>query len=568
MEPDLCDLLSAWLGSEIEPARREALLERLRRDGGFRRAFVAEIWMHGMVKTVQSPEPRWLGLEDELGWSAAESSPGETLEDRIVGQLDDRPRTGLRRFRRWRWAAAAAAALLAAFLLSTRWTRGPRVGPVPAVQVYPRVDTLTGLAMIIKLDRVQWTPTGDPHPSEGDVVAAGHLRFQSGRIVLSMLTGVVLFVEGPADVELVSDDKVLCHQGKMRVRVPNGIENFVASGPGSAVIDLGTEFDMNVGPGGKAFTRVVKGRVEAAVTSADGIPQRTRLVRESEAFEIDPQAGQITASKGPVVYTTPSNLSTPPLVLDADYSAAILRSRPACYWRFESLSDGAIPNEVSGGPPLRVTGPIRLADASAGNRCAVFLSVEERQDLEMEGLWQPTWRPGFAVELWCVSESISHTTMASMSASHDSNNHLFLLELTSRNGLHKPASVRLLHRWPPGGAGGDNVYSRDPYLPYRWHHIVGQINGEKMELFVDGDPLPSLSIKPEHGDMPCRFLLGRLTTRPGSGISIDRPLVGRLDEVALYERPLTLEEIRTHHRQGTGQPRVLNRGTEPPLRTP
>jgi hypothetical protein len=399
-------------------------------------------------------------------------------------------------------------------------------------------------------------PTGDPHPSEGDVVAAGHLRFQSGRIVVSMLTGVVLFVEGPADVELVSDDKVLCHQGKMRVRVPNGIENFVASGPRSAVIDLGTEFDMNVGPGGKSFTRVIKGRVEAAVTSADGIPLRTRLVRESEAFEIDPNAEQITAAKEPVRFTTPSNLSIPPLVLDAGYPTAILQSRPACYWRFESLSDGAIPNEVSGGPRLRVIGPIRLADTSDGNRCAEFRSVEDRQDLEMEELWRPTWSPGFAVELWCVSESISHATLASMFAEQDPNNHVFLMELTSRNGLHKPASVRLLHRWPPGWAGGDNVYSHDPYLPYRWQHLVGQIKGDQMELFVDAEPLPPLSIKPEHGDLPCRFLLGRLTTRPGSGISIDRPLVGRLDEVALYDRPLTLEEIRTHHRLGTRKARA------------
>jgi hypothetical protein len=49
--------------------------------------------------------------------------------------------------------------------------------------------------MVIKLDGVTYELTGEPHPSDGDVLAAGRLRFLSGRATLSMLTGVVLDVE-------------------------------------------------------------------------------------------------------------------------------------------------------------------------------------------------------------------------------------------------------------------------------------------------------------------------------------------------------------------------------------
>ena len=31
---------------------------------------------------------------------------------------------------------------------------------------------------------------------------------------------------------------------------------------------------------------------------------------------------------------------------------------------------------------------------------------------------------------------------------------------------------------------------------------------------------------------------------------MDRPFVGLMDEVALYDRPLTIEEIQQHHRLG------------------
>jgi hypothetical protein len=560
MDDDLRDLLSAWLGGAVEPARRDDLLERLGRDEAFRRAFVAEAWMLGKLKAVQSPESRWLRLEDELGWGAAESSAGEVLEDRILDQLQSQALVPRSRRRRWRLAAVFLLPLvlvlvlvLVAVLAPSFWLRRPRPAPAPEVPPYPRIDTLDGLGLVIKLDRVRWEPTGEPHPSEGDVVAAGHLRFQSGRIVLSMLTGVVLFVEGPADLELVSDARVVCHHGRVRVRAPGWAERLVVSGPGSAVVDQGTEFGLNIAPGGTSRTRVFQGRVEAAVTGADGVPQRTLIVKESQAFEIDPRAGRIEPIVGPDDFLAPPKLAAAPLALDDEYPAAIRRSRPWGYWRFESLSDGAVPNEVPGRPPLRVIGPIRLADAASGNRCAELRAVDERQDLELERPWPPPWRPGFAVELWCAPEAVAHATLVSIAAAVDTNNHVFLLELTSRNGLHKPAAVRLLHRWPPGGTGGDNVYARDPYVPYRWHHVVGQFQVDRMELFVDGEPGPTLSIDPAHGDMAAQFLLGRLTTRAGSGISYDRPFVGRLDEVALYDHPLTVEEIRAHHRRGAGR---------------
>src|SRR5439155_5472224 len=64
MDPDLRDLLAAWLGGD-DPGedRRAALLERLGADPAFRQAFVDEIRMLGMLKAVKSAEPRWLRLE-------------------------------------------------------------------------------------------------------------------------------------------------------------------------------------------------------------------------------------------------------------------------------------------------------------------------------------------------------------------------------------------------------------------------------------------------------------------------------------------------------------------------
>ena len=567
MEPDLADLLAAWLGRETDPLRREALLSRLRLDEAFRRSFVDEIRMLGMLKTVQSPESRWLRLEDELGWSSSESAPVEPLEDRVIRRLDAPPRR-----RRWpspsaiRGGAIAAAALLAVVLWARSWPwHAPEPpGPTPpaASQAYPKVDASAGLAMVVKLDGVGWGPSGDPHPGEGDVLAAGRFRFESGRALLSMLTGVVLDVEGPADVELVSDAKVICRRGRVRARVPAGAEGFLVLGPSSAVVDLGTEFGLNVGLDGKMRGRVFKGKLEAALLDSAGSPRRSYLLdatkaRSSTAFEVDSASETIEAIATSEGFLAASSPVVPPLPLGDDYPAAVLEARPWGYWRFESLAEGATPNEVPGRPPLLATGPVRLAgpEGPGSNRCVEFRPGEAPRFLAMERDWHPTWHSGFAVEFWCLSEAIGHASLVGLVSPGDSDHHVFLMELTSRNRLtiHKPASVRLLHRWPPGWEGGDNSYSRQPYVPYRWHHLVGQVLSDRIELYKDGEPTTLPSGTPDDADVPCRLIVGRLTALAGSGLSVDRPFVGRIDEFALYDRPLEAEEIRDHYRRGAGR---------------
>ena len=49
----------------------------------------------------------------------------------------------------------------------------------------------------------------------------------------------------------------------------------------------------------------------------------------------------------------------------------------------------------------------------------------------------------------------------------------------------------------------------------------------------------------------CRLLIGRLKPVPRrEGQIHSRPFVGRIDELALYNRPLTAEEVRLHFELG------------------
>jgi hypothetical protein len=549
MEPDLRDLLSAWLGGEFDAARGDELLARVRQDEAFRRAFVAEIRVLGMLRAVQSTEPRWLRLEDELGWSAADPAGEEALEDRVVRQIADLPR------QRWSRAwvagvAVAASALLMAGVWALRSGRSVHREPPLATRPAANTSAAKALAMVLKLDAVQWEPGAGPHPSEGDLLA-GRIRFRSGRATLSMLSGVVLVVEGPADLELVAIDRVFCRLGRLRTRVPEGAEGFVVSAPGSAVVDLGTEFALSVDANGKARVTVIAGEVEGAVLSAAGIPQRSQRMGQNKAFEINPRSGQIVTVPVSSQIIAPADLAASPLILDPAYPDAVLANQPSSYWRFEELSDGAIPNAVPAGPPLRARGPIRLTHTLGRNQSIVFPAGDSQQYLEMDGLFAPAESSGYAVELWFLPETISHAALASLSEPTDTTHikHQFITELTAwtRQTLHPPAAVRFLHRWPPDSAGGVNVYSQARYVPYRWHHLVAQVRVERMELYLDGALTVSMPVNPERASLPGLLLLGRLSKVPIDHWWWGRPFVGLMDEVALYDHPLSAEEIRSHY---------------------
>ena len=295
--------------------------------------------------------------------------------------------------------------------------------------------------------------------------------------------------------------------------------------------------------------------------SEAGAYRRSQLMDDgSEAFEIDPLAGHIQVNAGSEDFVAPTKTAAPPLILDEGYRDAVLRSSPWGYWRFESMAEGHVPNEVVGGPPLRAHGPIGLSTPAEGNRSAVFEDGRPGQYLALDGPWKPSRHPGFAVELWFLSHMIGHTALISMFADDPGVRQVndpsilrfnFLLELTSRirMKLHQPASVRLLHRFPPSWTDyGDNLYSKEWYVPYRWHHIVGQMNGSRMELFLDGEPTPMLTVDPDYSNPSCVLMLGRLTTIPLEHDNTSRSFVGRMDEVALYDHPLPVDEIKQHSR--------------------
>jgi hypothetical protein len=553
MDQDLQDLLALWLSdADLPEERRAALLGRLRSDAAFRSAFVEEIRLLGMLRAVQSAEPRWLRLEDETGWAAVRPADSDTLALRVT-----------ERFRRWRrrrlllrWSAAAAAAVLVAVGLVLAF----RPGPAPDPERPPA--TPAELATAIKVDDVHWEP-GSATPAAGGVVTAGRLRLRSGRLTLAFFSGVALTVEGPADLELRAADRVFCHHGKLRARVPRGAEGFAVLGPGFEILDLGTEFGLNLEPGGKSRVMVFQGEAAVSMLGTNGSSVRTTLLEGKHAVEIDPQAGRMQeVAVPPEAFVPLAEYVPPPLELDARYAGFVLASRPWGYWRFASLADGLVPNEVAGRPALAALGGVEIERLAGGNHVARFYPDRPAQAFLLEDTWTPPRADGYAIELWVLADlpspnALGQTALVSLIAADEpeAENHLAYLELSARGqrSPHEPCAVRFLDRWPPAQWGGANAITRRAVVTSLWRHVVGQMVGDHLEVYVDGECVGKSPLKASGKEAAdavttaCRLLVGRLKQRSHPPFASEiRAFVGRLAELAVYDHPLTAEEIRLH----------------------
>jgi hypothetical protein len=565
---ELFELFSELVDGGLTPARTERLRALLRDDPEAQELYLRFMRVHAQLHLDyhHGSEPA-----DMPGGSSMPLGPPSDLPHLGVGEHPLEAEFGEHDIaaspaRFWPTASAIGWALALTFAIGLAVvlrSHGPAVpkarpalNPAPATvaataptRPLARVSPTDGVALVVRAG-TRWEMADGQVPAEGDILPRGRLRIHEGRAILSMLSGVSVIVEGPAEIDLLSIDRIACNRGKLRARVPEGAEGFVVSGPGSAVVDLGTEFGVNIRPDGKSRGKVFEGEVEAAVLGQSGVLRRSRVVREqSEAFEIDPDAGLIGPLRGPEDFVSPFRPALAPLPLGPDYRDSVLSSRPTCYWRFESIAAGAIANEVAGQPALLVTGPIGIAGDDTGNRCAAFAAGQPDQRLVMDGSWKPERTPGYAVELWFLPEMIGHAALASLIAPKDTTHHLSLVELTSshRLSLFPPATVRFLYRWPTGRGGGEHTFSTDVYVPYRWHHVVSQVAGDRMELYLNGALQTSQPIDRAGSTAACQLILGRLTTLAQSPdlhhTGYRRAFVGLMDEVALYDHPLSAGEI-------------------------
>lgn len=97
----------------------------------------------------------------------------------------------------------------------------------------------------------------------GDTLNAGTLKLDKGIAQIEFFSGATLLLEGAAELEIVSPWEAVCRKGRARVHVPPPAHGFRLLSPGVKLVDLGTEFGLNVQGDGRSELQVFEGEVEA-----------------------------------------------------------------------------------------------------------------------------------------------------------------------------------------------------------------------------------------------------------------------------------------------------------------
>jgi hypothetical protein len=96
-----------------------------------------------------------------------------------------------------------------------------------------------------------------------DAMQVRSLKLESGAATLAIANVGHVVVEGPAEFDFLSPKRARLTYGRIKMRVTEETgRGFVVETPGGEVIDLGTEFGIDVDRGGKTSLAVFEGKVD------------------------------------------------------------------------------------------------------------------------------------------------------------------------------------------------------------------------------------------------------------------------------------------------------------------
>jgi hypothetical protein len=171
-----------------------------------------------------------------------------------------------RRRRMLAWGSVGLTGLVAAGLLLMfgMWPTQAVVSQFSDPQ--ERVDDT--VAVLLQAHEAEWEKTDLP-TRMGSPLRPGVLRLKSGVAHIEFYSGATVILQGPAEFRLISRTKAFCVRGKLRATVPAQAHGFTIGSPALDLVDLGTEFGMQVDGQDKTEVHVFEGKVELQNTGTE-----------------------------------------------------------------------------------------------------------------------------------------------------------------------------------------------------------------------------------------------------------------------------------------------------------
>ena len=236
--------------------------------------------------------------------------------------------------------------------------------------------------------------------------------------------------------------------------------------------------------------------------------------------------------------------------LRADYPAGVLADGPTAYWRLNETSGplaldalglhpGGYSNTVTFGVPGALVGdpdPAVYFDGTTGTKVDVP--------------YAPALNPSiFTIECWAnVTGGGSYRSPLTARADSPTRGYMFYAT---------PANTWEFWTGTGGAAGTWNMMTGPAVIYNQWTHLVGTYDGTTKRFYINGALVHSIVVPFRANSVsPLRIGGGASDSVVGSFF-----FVGDVDEVAVYDKVLTLEQIQAHYY--TAQPTPPTIVTQP-----
>ena len=135
------------------------------------------------------------------------------------------------------------------------------------------------------------------------------MSWEAGLLQLEFYGGATVVVEGPAEIEILDESRVICRSGRLRAHVPDQARGFTVLAPSFELVDLGTEFGLNVADHGAAEVHVFDGKVELYDADSNRSQASRRELNAGDAVTIDRDGISKPIAAREADFVTPARLS-------------------------------------------------------------------------------------------------------------------------------------------------------------------------------------------------------------------------------------------------------------------
>lgn len=547
--------IDALLDGSIEPAAFAALqdrmLERRQLRAVMRRSLALHNALHERAAEQDTAADSWLDRP--------------AADDKFVPL--SAPRTGLTGLTGWGgWPLALAAGM--AFLLglaSMHYFRTPQL-PEEARVLPPKPGTrppevsANGFAVVGNLFDARWADGAD-HRS-GDSLGAETLRLESGVAEVQFFSGATMVIRGPAEIVLTSAWEADCRAGVVRMRVPPAARGFRLQAPATKIVDLGTEFGLEVRDG-RAHVEVLDGEISFRHRN-----EGERIVEKGGAWGLPTNAEAAETEAGRVNFPSldGSGPAARALVREdylrwQEHRRAFARDpRVLAYYTFDRPAGTSVVASLKEPRNPEFDGAVVLAETAAGRWPGFKDALEFRRPGSRVRVHVPGEFKALTFAVWVRIDSLDRRYNALfMGDGYENGEPHWQIRDDGRLMLSVMVDDRKLQPQDPTKGRYHRVYFSPPIWDLsksgRWLHIASVYDraGREVSHYVNGRRISREAVPPDLHIDTLRIGNAEIgnwgepfRTTPWFAI---RNLNGRIDELAILNAALGPDEIRKLHGQ-------------------